>query len=68
MFSHAPLAVLTSFLLYDSIARAQVISAASLFTGPAAPVVNLGYAKYRGKQDSKTKTANYLGLKFANAP
>jgi len=47
---------------------ANLISAATLFTGPAAPVVDLGYAKYRGKQDSLTKTSNYLGLKYANAP
>lgn len=44
------------------------ISAATLFSGPAAPVVDLGYASYRGKQDRNTKTANYLGLKFAEAP
>ena len=47
---------------------ANLISAATLFTGPAAPIVDLGYAKYQGKQDSLTKTSNYLGLKYANAP
>ena len=46
----------------------DLISGATLFTGPAAPVVDLGYAKYRGKQDSATKSSNYLGLKYANAP
>lgn len=46
---------------------ANLISGATLFTGPAAPVVDLGYAKYRGKQDSTTNTSNYLGLKFAEA-
>lgn len=47
---------------------ANLISAATLFTGPAAPIIDLGYAKYQGKQDSLTKTSNYLGLKYANAP
>lgn len=46
---------------------ANLISAATLFTGPSAPIIDLGYAKYRGKQDANTKTANYLGLKFAEA-
>ena len=46
---------------------ANLISGATLFTGPAAPVVDLGYARYRGKQDATTKTSNYLGLKFAEA-
>ena len=46
---------------------ADLISAATLFTGPAAPVVDLGYARYRGKQDKTTNTSNYLGLKFAEA-
>jgi hypothetical protein len=46
---------------------ANLISAATLFTGPAAPIVDLGYAPCRGKQDATTKTSNYLGLKFAEA-
>lgn len=46
----------------------NLISSATLFTGPASPIIDLGYAKYRGKDDALTQTSNYLGVKYANAP
>lgn len=46
----------------------NIISGATLFTGPASPIVDLGYAKYQGKDDAGTQTSNYLGVKYANAP
>jgi carboxylesterase type B len=46
----------------------NVLSGATLFTGPASPIIDLGYASYRGKDDSLTRTSNYLGMKYANAP
>jgi hypothetical protein len=42
-------------------ASPQVVSAATLFTGPASPIVDLGYAKFQGKDDNVTNTHNYLG-------
>jgi hypothetical protein len=60
--------------LFASLAFAQqdnpfnVLSGATLFTGPASPIIDLGYASYRGKDDSLTQTSNYLGMKYANAP
>lgn len=69
------LANILPYVVLGSLAAAQqpknpfnLISAATLFTGPAAPVIDLGYAKYRGKQDALTDTSNYLGLKYAEAP
>lgn len=54
--------------LRTAAAQSNPISGATLFTGPAAPIVDLGYAQYQGKQDARTQTSNYLGLKYANAP
>jgi hypothetical protein len=42
-------------------ANPQLVSAATLFTGPASPNVDLGYGKFQGKDDSVTGTHNYLG-------
>jgi hypothetical protein len=42
-----------------------LISGATLFTGPAAPVVDIGYGKFQGKSDNITGTHNYLGKSCA---
>jgi hypothetical protein len=42
-------------------ANSQLVSAATLFTSPASPIVDLGYGKFQGKDDSVTGTHNYLG-------
>lgn len=39
----------------------NLLSAATLFTGPATPVVDTGYARFQGKQDQVTQSSNYLG-------
>jgi len=43
----------------------QVVSAATLFTGPASPIVDLGYGNFQGKDDNVTDTHNYLGKTYA---
>ncbi|OAA42043.1 sterol esterase carbohydrate esterase family CE10 [Beauveria brongniartii RCEF 3172] len=44
-----------------------LFSAAKLFSGEPSPIVNLSYAQYRGVQDDKTNTSNYLGIPYAKA-
>jgi hypothetical protein len=58
---------LSLVLAWSPVVSSGFISAATLFTGPDAPVVDLGYARYRGKQDNLTHTSNYLGVPYAKA-
>lgn len=39
----------------------NLVSAATLFTGPESPVVDTGYGLFKGKSDQLTGTENYLG-------
>ena len=39
----------------------NLLSAATLFTGPQSPVVDTGYGLFQGKSDQITGTENYLG-------
>lgn len=70
----APLRLLqtASLLVAPALGQAgnpfNFVSAATLFTGPASPIIDLGYARYQGKDDAVTETSNYLGVKYANAP
>ena len=38
-----------------------LVSGATLLTGGPAPIVDLGFAQFKGKTDDGTRTSNYLG-------
>lgn len=57
----ATLALCASFVVAQQDNPTNFISGATLFTGPAADIVDVGYARYQGKQDANTNTSNYLG-------
>lgn len=44
----------------------KLVSGSTLLTGGPAPIIDLGFAQFKGKNDDRTQTSNYLG-KFYSA-
>jgi acetylcholinesterase len=55
-------------LLAQALLQALLALGPSSFPLTSAPIVDLGYARYRGSVDTATNTTSFLGIRYAAPP
>lgn len=67
MYTRSLLTLLTGFAAAQSNNPFSFLSASTLFIGGPSPIVDTGWARFQGKNDDRTYSSNYLGIRYATA-